>query len=147
MAIAANIVLLDAQATPVSHTFVPLGRDSKNQNMYWFEDQSGSSSLGWNRISFELVRDRGNLTPGASSQQRTNRVKIGLHTPIMETLSTADSGFTPAATIAYVPRCNVEFIISDRATTQNRKDLRKYAWNLMNEAQVVNMVENFISVN
>jgi hypothetical protein len=143
MSAVANIVLNDAQATPVAHTFIPLGCDTLGA--WWYEDQTGTSPLNYNRISLQLVRAPIG-TPGRNAAQGTSRIKIGIHTPKLETLGTNDAGLTPPNVVAYVPRCNVEFIISDRGTLQDRKDLRKYVDFLMAETQVTNMVENLQNV-
>lgn len=138
MAAVANIVLNDAQVSPVAHTFIPLGPDSNG--VWWWEDQTGTASIAYNRISMQLVRP----TPAAAGQtsdKRVNRVKIGIHTPKVEALGVSDSGYTPSPTIAYTPRCNIEFIMSERALLQDRKDLRKYADFLLAEAQLTAMVE------
>jgi hypothetical protein len=138
MSAVGNIVLNDAQATPVAHTFIPLGPDTNGA--WWFEDQTGVSPIGYNRISLQLVRAKIGA-PGDNSGNRVSRIKIGIHTPKMETLGTNDAGLTPPNQVAYVPRCNIEYIISDRAILQDRKDLRKYAQFLMAETQVTAMVE------
>lgn len=138
MSAVVNIVLNDAQVTPVAHTFLPLGPDQLGA--WWFEDQSGTTPIGYNRISLQLVRPK-TATAGQNAGDRTSRVKIGVHTPKLETVATNDSGLTPPPTVAYIPRCTVEFIISDRSTLQDRKDLRKYVDFLMAEVQVTAMVE------
>lgn len=83
---------------------------------------------------------------GQNSDTRVNRVKIGVHTPKVEALGVADSGYTPSPTIAYTPRFVCEFIMSERALLQDRKDLRKYADFLLAETQLTNMVENLQNV-
>ncbi len=143
MGAVANIVLADAQATPVNHTFIPLGTDTKG--VWWYEDQTGSASIGYNRISLQLVR-AGNPAPGSNSRERMNRVKIGIHTPILETLGTADSGITPPPTVSYVNRVNIEYVLPEQNNLQNRKDLRKYAQFLQADAQVIGMIENLQNV-
>jgi hypothetical protein len=144
MAAVVSIVLNDAQATPVAHTFIPLGPDQNGA--WWYEDQSvGTSPVGYNRISLQLVRAPV-ASPGTNAGERTARVKIGLHTPKLEALGTNDSGLTPPPTVAYTPRCNVEFILSERSILQDRKDLRKYVDFLMAEAQVTAMVETLQNV-
>lgn len=142
MSAVANIVLNDAQATPVAHTFIPLGQ---NGNVWWFEDQTGTASIAYNRISLELVRPLP-AANGVNSDKRVNRVKIGIHTPKVEALGVSDSGYTPSPTIAYTPRFVCEFIMSERALLQDRKDLRKYADFLLAETQLTNMVENLQNV-
>lgn len=143
MSAVSNIVLNDAQATPVAHTFIPLGPDAAGR--WWFEDQTGSSPLNYNRISLQLVRAAVGK-PGENAGDRTSRVKISIHTPKLETLGTNDAGLTPPNQVAYVPRCNVEFIMSDRASLQDRKDLRKYVDYLLAETQLTNMVENLQNI-
>lgn len=143
MSAVANIVLADAQATPVNHTFVPIGPDK--QGVWWWEDQSTTSSLGYNRISAQLIRP-GNPAPGASAESRMNRVKLTIHTPKLEVLSNTSSGFTAVPTVAYIPRSTHEFILSDRAVVQDRKDSRKYAAGLLADAQIIDMIENLRNV-
>lgn len=143
MSAVTNIVLNDAQATPVAHTFTPVGPDQSGT--WWFEDQSAASPIGYNRISMQLVR-ASNPAPGSNAGGRINRVKVGLHTPKMETLGNSSAGITPPPTVAYIPRCNVEFIIPDRTSLQDRKDLRKFADFLLAEAQLTDMVENLRNI-
>jgi hypothetical protein len=144
MSAVVNIVLNDAQGSPVAHTFVPLGPDTGG--VWWYEDQTGPAPIGYNRISLQLVRNSSSSSPGSNAGDRTARVKVGLHTPKMETLGNNSAGITPPPTVAYTPRCNVEFIMSERSSLQDRKDLRKYVDFLMAEAQVTDMVENLRNV-
>lgn len=137
------ITLSDALATPVVHTFVPVGPDQKGA--WWWEDQSTASPIGYNRISMQLIRS-GNPAAGTSAGERVNRVKVGLHTPKLETISNNSAGLIPPAQVAYVPRCNVEFIIPDRSILQDRKDLRKFLDFLAAEAQLTAMVETLQNV-
>jgi hypothetical protein len=143
MSAVTSIVLNDAQGTPVAHTFVPLGPDQSG--VWWFEDQTGTAAIGYNRISLQLTRAT-NPSPGSNSGQRINRVKIGIHTPKLETIGNNSAGITPPPTVAYIPRANVELILPDRASLQDRKDLRKYVDFIMAETQVTNMVESLQAV-
>lgn len=140
---ASNIVLADAQATPVNHTFVPLGPDK--DGTFWFEDQSQASPIGYWRISYQLKRPSPGQA-GQNSNQRTYRAVIGVHEPILEVVSNNTvSGIAPAPTVSYVPRSFVEYVMPERASLQNRKDLRKMTYNLQNESQLVSLVESLIS--
>lgn len=135
---AINIVLADAQGTPVNHTFVPIGFVG---DTYWWEDQSAASSIGNWKISLKIQRPTA-AQAGQSSANRVNRVTIGLHEPILETLGTSTiSGIPAAPTVSYVPRITSEYILPERTTLQNRKDLRKMSANLQNEAQMLAAVE------
>lgn len=135
---ATNIVLADAQATPVNHTFVPVG---KIGDVFWFEDQSVSNAIGYWKISVQGTRPAA-PTSGSSSKDRTFRVKLGLHEPVLETLSNSTvSGILPAPTVSYIPRSFHEFVMPERASLQNRKDLRKMAASLLTDTQVISVVE------
>lgn len=136
---ATNIVLADAAGTPVNHTFVPIGRDANG--VYWFEDQSAANQVGNWRISVAVTRPPA-PDGKTSSDGRSFRTRIGLHEPILETLSNNSAGLTPAPTVAYVSRSFNEFVVPERATLQNRKDIRKMAANLLAEAQITAVVEN-----
>lgn len=139
---ASNIVLADAQATPVNHTFVPLGPDK--DGIFWFEDQSQAAPVGYWRISYQLKRPPA-ATAGQSSDKRTYRAVIGLHEPVLENVTNNTvSGIAPAPTISYVPRSFTEHVMPERCSLQNRKDLRKMTYNLQNETQFISLVENLV---
>lgn len=139
----ANIVLADALATPVNHTFVPLGADKNG--VYWFEDQSQASPIGFWRISYSLKRPPIGQA-GASSANRVYRIQVGLHEPVLETVSNNTvSGISPAPTISYVSRSITEYVLPERTSLQNRKDLRKMNYNLQNESQLVALVETLVT--
>jgi len=136
---ASNIVLADAQATPVNHTFAPIGRDKNG--VYWFEDQSQANAIGYWKISVELVKPPVAVAK-QSSEGRSARAKIGLHEPVLETVSNNTvSGIAPAPTISYVPRSFTDFVLPERASLQNRKDLRKMMALLLADTQVIAVVE------
>lgn len=135
-----NIVLADALATPVSHTFKPIGLD--RDNVLWAVDQSQANAVGYWRISIEIKQPAA-PKQGESSANRTYRVRVGLHEPVLETAGdSSSSGIIPAPTVAYIPRCFSEWILPERCNLQNRKDLWKMAKDLMANAQVQDMVEN-----
>lgn len=144
MSAVAAIVLADALGTPVNHTFTPLGPDANG--VWWFEDQSQSTPIGYWRISLELKRTPPAGNGAASSSNRVNRVVCAMHQPTLETLGTNDAGITPPPTVSYVTRSKTEFILPERNTLQNRKDLRKMMQNLLANTQVVDMVETLQNV-
>lgn len=141
MGIAANIVLADAQATPVNHTFTPVG--PRKDGYIVFEDMSASSPIGFNMLAVRMRRVK---TGGNNAAQSTTRIDLQLRTPKLETLATAASGFTPPPTVAYSPIADISFAISDRSTLQDRKDIRKYLAGLLAEAQIVNLIENQVPI-
>lgn len=143
MAVATNIVLADAQATPVNHTFVPQGRDK--DGFYYYEDQSSTNPLGWWKVGLHVSKPIVSK-PGATASGQPARVKVKLLLPVLESLSTADSGLTPAPVIAYIPAFHGEFVMSLRGVKLDRQNVRKMAYNLMNNPQVVAAVEDLTDV-
>lgn len=140
MATATAIVLADAQATPVNHTFTPIGKDSKN--IFWFIDQSAANAIGFWKISVEILQP-GLAQPGESSARRVARVKLGLHEPVLETVSNNTvSGIAPAPTVSYIPRSFHEFVMPERSASLDRKNLRKMSANLLADNNIINVVEN-----
>lgn len=144
MPAASNIVLADAQATPVNHTFVPMGKDA--QGVMWYEDQSQSNPLGYWKLSIEVKKPFAMAAGSKSDSTRVIRVKYALHEPTLETLGTADNGLTPPPTIAYVTRGQGEFILPERSSLQNRKDIRKMTALLLADAQLVAAVETLQAI-
>lgn len=136
----AAIVLADAQGTPVNHTFTPLGPDS--DGVWWFEDQSQSTPIGYWKISIQLKRTAPAGNGMAANSNRVNRATLAFHQPTLETLGTNDAGITPPPTVSYVTRSKMEFVFPERNTTQNRKDQRKMAMNLLADANVVTLIES-----
>lgn len=144
MGTAVNIVLNDAATTPVAHTFQPTNKDGNV--MKWEELGVASATVGNYYITAELVRAP---SPSAktSSGERNNRVKVTLHLPTLETLGTDDNGILPPPTVAYVCRAmGGEYILPERSTAQERKNLRKMNYELQNNAQVIAMIESLIGV-
>jgi len=139
----ANIVLADALATPVNHTFIPIGADK--DGVLWWEDQSQANAIGFWKVSAQLKRPAP-AAAGDNSSKRTLRAVIGLHEPILETVSNNTvSGIAPAPTLSYIPRVFTEYVLPERASLQNRKDIRKMNYNLQNEAQMVALIETLIT--
>lgn len=133
-----NIVLADAQSTPVDHTFVPAlqgleGRDSVAE--YEDRDVNSGTPVGFYRIHTRLSRPTAN--------RKTYRATIKVSTPVLETLSNSTvSGILPAPTVGYTPLCEMTFVLPERANLQVRKDLRKFVANLLANTQIVGIVEN-----
>lgn len=138
MAQAINIVVADAQATPVNHTFIPIGPMGTWDMV--FEDQSQSSPVGFWRVYTRIKR------PVGKQAGQNIKIDVSLQEPVLETITNASTGLTPAPMVAFVPRFDMTFSVSDRSSLQNRKDLRKTASLLLSEAQITAMVENFVGV-
>lgn len=137
---ATAIVLADAAGTPVNHTFNPVGFNA--DSVYEYVDQSQANAVGYWKITVE-IRQPAPAQAGTSSQNRTYRVRIGLHEPVLETVSNSTvSGIAPAPTVAYIPRAFAEFVMPERSTLLDRQNLRKMLYNLLNNAQVISVIES-----
>lgn len=144
--LASDIVLADAQATPVNHTFVPIGRDAKG--VFWFVDQSALNAIGFWRISVEEKMPIDPNIGSASGPSRSYRYTIGLHEPVLETVSNSTvSGIAPAPTVAYIPRVFTDYVLPERGTELDRKNLRKMNANLQGNAQLVTLIEGLRKFN
>jgi len=143
MAAAANIILADGTTpTAVNHTFFPLGPDPKDSTVFWFEDQSQATPIGFWRISVQVIRP-GAAKSGDNSGSRTIRIKLGVHTPVLETIGNASlNGISPAPTLAYVPRAFVEFVIPERSSAYDRRNLRQLMANLLFHSSLDNVINN-----
>lgn len=118
MATFANIVINDGQATPVAHTFAVKTND---QRVSSYEDRSGGIAVGYGKIRITT-----------SDSDVVRRVKANIAIPTLEAVSGANpAGFTPAAQIAYVTQFNGEFLIPQRATLQEKKNIYAYAKNAL----------------
>lgn len=130
----ASIAIADGAATPVTHTFA--GATASNDIAVW-EDRVSGQYIGYNRLRFELQRPK-----GPSNQANRNlRLMIRLETPVLETLGTSDSGFTPPPTVAFRPQAELTFTLPERSTLQQRRDLHTLMKNLFSSAALVNAVE------
>jgi len=136
-----TVTLADAQATPVNHNFVPNGRDDKGT--FWLIDRSQMSAIGFWKISIEF-KEPAPATAGMGSKDRSYRIRIGMHEPVLESISNSSTtGIAPAPTIAYVPRAFSEFIIPERAAAIDRNNLRKMMANyLAANAQLTSIVQD-----
>lgn len=137
---AANIAIADAAATPVTHTFVPMGRDK--DDWFWFEDQSMPSAIGYWKISVLLQKPAAPL-PGQSSDGRNYRVKVQLHEPTLANITNSTvTGVLPAPQLAYTVRAVSEFILPERSALLDRQNIAKMFPLLIQNSQIKAVIEN-----
>lgn len=141
---AANIVINDGAGTPVAFTYVPLSKDDKGVMWYEQTTPAPANPLGANRIGISVTRN----VPARPGQSLTSeaRTVVTFHEPVLEVLSGADSGFTPAPTVAYVESARLEFRLAERSTLQQRKDLRVRVGNFLVNNGVSSQVTPAVSV-
>lgn len=141
MPLAANIVINDGAATPVAHTFTPLGKDAKGT--FWFEQTTPAPTnpLGAKRIGVSLIRP-------ASGSRLTGDAKavISIYEPVLEVLGNSSTGITPPPTLAYQLVGRDALTLAQRSTKQERKDLRVLKQNLLGNAQIVSMIDDLLPI-
>lgn len=132
-----NIVLADAQATPVTHTFAP----AKTQaDMALLEDRSAGLYVGYGKLMFSLTRPQG----ASKTSNRNLRLQIRVETPKLEVVSNNTvSGISPAPTVSYRPVAVLEMTFPDRCSLQDRKDLQKYLIQLLQNSFVTSAFEDY----
>lgn len=124
-----TIVVPDAAATPVNHTFSPVKVNGDSAVML---EKSSANSLGYWPLTLTQ------RAPVAGSPEKVYRTKIALAIPVMFD-ETINGVVRPS--LGYTMRANVEFVCPAEATLQNRKDLRKIIAGILNDAQTISMVE------
>ncbi len=136
MAAIATVALQDGQTTPVSHNFDPVNIVAEVAK---WSDRSGGIALGMPAISFSV------RNPTKSS--RAYKVTAKVVTPILEVTSPSTStGIQPAPTKAYDLLANIEFVLPERSTLAQRKDILAYVKSFLANAVVTNAVNNFETV-
>ena len=134
----ANIVLNDAQATPVAHTFGPAR--TPVDGALW-EDRSSSQYIGYNKVIMELRRPTGS---SGGSANRNIKAVIRIETPKLENVTNSTvSGIAPAPTVSYRPMAELTFTFPERCSLGDRKDLQKYVLQLMSNVFVTDLVEKY----
>lgn len=132
MAALANIVVNDSAATPVAHTYVPV--TNQNDLTVWRENAAAGSLAGQ-----PSIRLTSKLNPQASGM---SRMRFTVDLPAESALGTSDQGYKAIPKVDYICRATVEFILPNRSSAAQRKDLRVRLQNLMANALVVDAVDN-----
>lgn len=119
MAALAPVYTNDGEIVPVSHTFIPLGPDK--DGVQWFEETvpAPANALAAKRVSVQIKR----ADPG-KQQTGVARLTMRFWYPVMETLASSDAGIIPPPTVAYQLYAEVRYVIPERSTEQERKNLR-----------------------
>jgi hypothetical protein len=93
--------------------------------------------VGQEEVTLEVIKAKGN---GA------HRVRVTTKVPVMETTDgAAASGFVAAPAVAFTTTAVTDIYISPRSSADQRKIIRNLHRNLLNNAQVIDAIENLIS--
>lgn len=135
-----TIVINDGQATPVAHTFKPTNVvDDVNS----FADVSSGIAAGFPTITLSLREPVQMKSNGSSTNDRMYKCVAVVDLPILEvTSASTGTGIQPAPTRAYTLKARMEFLLPERSTLQNRKDLLAYAKNLLAHSVPTAMIQD-----
>nr|QDH90883.1 MAG: hypothetical protein H2Rhizo32546e2411_000002 [Leviviridae sp.] len=141
----AAITINDGAATPLAHTFNPSGPDKNGVN--YFYDRSGGIAVGFPIVSIDLKEPKPVSAGGVSAASRVYRATVKVVYPILEVTSpTTGTGIQPAPTKSYDMMFRGEFILPERSTLQNRKDIFAFAKNILANANVTSLVQDLESI-
>lgn len=122
----ANITVFDGAATPVSHTFIPLGTgvDEKLGTLAKWRESLASVPLAANaRIT----------TIDKALKNGITRYEIRVEVPVMESVSGQNAaGYTAAPKVAYTDTISAVCYFSDRSTIAGRRLVKQILANLLN---------------
>lgn len=128
----ANITLNDGQATPVAHTFS--ARRIENQVAKW-QDISIGQAVGFPTLRASLRE------PIKGSKIPCYKAVIDISVPTLEVVNASTyNGITPAPTKAYDHLATVSFIMPERGTLQERKNVLAYLANALAQIDLKSMV-------
>jgi hypothetical protein len=120
MSAIAALTLADGQASPVNHTFSPVKVDAAGVAKW--VDRVGGIALGYPTITMS-VREP---SKGSRNFKVTRKIVI----PVLEVTSPSTAtGIQPAPTLAYNLIQNTEWVLPERSTLAQRKDLIAFAKN------------------
>lgn len=137
MANIANIVLNDAQGTPVAHTFAPAIAEAGRAVL---EDRAIGIYIGYNKLTMMLNR------PSGASQSATRNLTavVKIETPKLENVTNNTvSGIAPAPTVSYRPVAELKVTFPERCSLQDRKDLQKFMKEALANAFVTDLFERY----
>jgi len=111
----APIVINDGAVAPVAHTFAP---ESIAADIATWTDRVTGIAVGYSYLTQQVRK------PVKGSNSKVYKVTLKLWVPTLEVTSpSTGTGIQPAPTKAYDCMCVMEWLLPERASTQNRKDL------------------------
>lgn len=139
MAARASVAIADAESTPVTHTYLPIGSSPEGINLWQLLPASGVG------VGAELLKM--SFRPPVNGSPMF-KAEFRLFLPTLEVTSGGTgSGYVAAPVLAYANQAVLTFLMHQRSTLQERKNLRKLVNNFCNVANPLNnAVENLESV-
>lgn len=133
MAAIAPIAVQDGQGTPVTHTYNPV--QTGDVATYKRNGDTAVPVVGFESVMLSLKEANG-------SSESVNRAKVTLRIPVLETPDGGTpSGYVAPPRVAYFMQATLEFLLPNRSTAVQRKDLRVLAADLLTDSQVISLIE------
>lgn len=130
----AAITLNNGEATPVAKTFNPV--NIINDVAQW-ADRSGGIALGYPVVTMSV------RPPVSGAKSRNNRVTVKIATPVLEVTSPSTAtGIQPAPTKAYDLVFEGSFILPERCSLAERKNILAFAKNALSHSVVQSAVHD-----
>lgn len=140
MAALANIVINDGQATPVAHTFIPVGQDKNG--VWMFEDKAINTVYNPNGIPSLYPRLSLGLTRAPyKSNTAKNRVKLVLTRPRIG----YDPNGNATGTAGDEPDLIIELRSNNLSTDADRNDLIKLLGNALNNTIILDAMKSLVA--
>jgi len=123
----ANIIINDAQAIPVSHTFTPQNAQMGTSEPALLLNRASGIYAGFERLTV-LVR--------RSESNKASKVMLKLVKPTLAVTSpNTASGIQPQPTVGYTCLAEVNFTFPDSSTLAERADMRQLVAGLLISGQ------------
>lgn len=125
-----SIAIQDGAATPLTHTFTPIGKPSGSEYEYYVNRVNGSA------LFQEEIRLRVQQPTKKDQPYRVNVVVIDPTTKLVDGVAELD----------FQNRFDGTFTFAPNGTTQSRKDLRVLIQDLFGEAVAIGLCDNLESI-
>jgi hypothetical protein len=132
MSAIANVVINDGAASPVAHTFSPV---SIVGDLAKLADRSGGIAIGFPVIT-QSIRSPGNGL-------RTYKVMMKVSVPTLDVVAGSTTAGTIAApSLAFTCLANVEFVLPERSSLSERKNILAYVRNYLATSVAASAVQD-----
>lgn len=128
----AQFTINDGATTPVAHVFSPTSIDA--QGVALWNERNGTVLIGQNQVTYSV------RAQGANGAGPTSKITIKLKKPKV-VIATGSNGVQNTL-VDYTDLATVEFVVSNKGTQQERKDLRVLVANLLQHATFVAAIES-----
>jgi hypothetical protein len=125
-----SIAIQDGAATPLTHTFTPVGKPAGSEYEYFVNRTNGSASFQ------EEIRIR---VQQPSKKDQPYRVTVVVLDPTVKVVDSVNE-------LDFQNRADLSFTIAQNSTTQSREDLRVLIADLLGDNMLLGVLDNLESI-